>query len=168
MQKAAKTVINDYQGKFPETYEEIKKLSGIGEYTAGAISSICWNLPEPAVDGNVLRVLARLEEDFRNILENSVKADFTAQLKKIYDSANAGILTQAFMELGATVCLPNGVPKCEVCPLKKYLYGLSKSKCEMFFPSERKNKNAEQNTRLYLFCNTKKKLLSGNALQRAC
>ena len=120
MQKAAKTVINDYQGEFPNTYEEIKKLSGIGEYTAGAISSICFNLPEPAVDGNVLRVLARLEEDFRNILENAVKADFTAQLKKIYDSENAGTLTQAFMELGATVCLPNGLPKCETCPLKKF------------------------------------------------
>ena len=140
MQKTAQTIIKDYHGEFPESYEEIRKLSGIGEYTAGAVSSICWNLPEPAVDGNVLRVLARLEEDFRNILENAVKADFTAQLKKIYDSQNAGTLTQAFMELGATVCLPNGIPKCEICPLKKYCMAHQNHSFEMLPVREKKQK----------------------------
>ncbi len=117
MQKAAQTVMQDYSGTFPEDYDKIRSLSGIGDYTAGAVCSICWNLPTPAVDGNVLRVLARLEEDFRNILDNDVKKDFTEQLSKIYDTQNAGTLTQVLMELGATVCIPNGAPKCEVCPV---------------------------------------------------
>jgi len=120
MQKAARIIMQNYQGKFPESYDEIRKLSGIGDYTAGAIGSICFHLPVPAVDGNVLRVLARLEEDFRNILDNQVRKDFTDQLEKIYDSQYAGILTQAFMELGATVCVPNGLPRCEICPVQKF------------------------------------------------
>ncbi|MDE6708486.1 MAG: A/G-specific adenine glycosylase [Oscillospiraceae bacterium] len=119
MQKTAKFIIANYQGKFPETYQEIKALSGIGDYTAGAICSICYNLPTPAVDGNVLRVMARLQEDYRNILDLKCKADITKQLEKIYISpnTNCNILTQAFMELGAIVCIPNGSPKCGICPL---------------------------------------------------
>ena len=129
MQKTAKIIMNDYQGKFPETYAQIKVLPGIGEYTAGAISSICWNLPEPAVDGNVLRVMARLEEDRRNILHPQVKKDFTQQLKTIYDEKHSANLTQALMELGATVCIPNGTPECELCPLNEFCMAYRKNYC---------------------------------------
>ncbi len=119
MQKAAQIIMNQHQGKFPDSYDEIRKLPGIGDYTAGAVSSICFARPTPAVDGNVLRVMARLEEDFRNILDNSVKKDITVQLEQIYNPHNAGTLTQVLMELGATVCIPNGAPLCEVCPVSR-------------------------------------------------
>jgi len=156
MQKAAQTVMQVYQGKFPDKYDQILNLSGIGEYTAGAISSVCYDLPVPAVDGNVLRVLARLEEDFRNILDNSVKKDFTEQLEKIYDSQNAGTLTQAFMELGATVCIPNGAPKCESCPLKKICMAFQ-NHSEMLLPvrEKKQKRRTEYKTIFVLQCENK-------------
>ncbi|MBR1529250.1 MAG: A/G-specific adenine glycosylase [Oscillospiraceae bacterium] len=140
MQKAARTIMQDCQGIFPKTYDEIRNLSGIGDYTAGAVSSICFNLPVPAVDGNVLRVFARLEEDSRNILDQHVKQDFTDQLAEIYDYANAGMLTQAFMELGATVCIPNGMPKCEICPLQKFCMAYQNQSQNLLPVREKKQK----------------------------
>lgn len=118
MQKAAQCIVSAHGGVFPKRYEEIHALPGIGDYTAGAVSSICFGLPTPAVDGNVLRVLARLQEDFRNVLEPKVKSDMTAALAKVYPHADAGMLTQALMEIGATVCVPNGAPHCSECPLR--------------------------------------------------
>ncbi|MEE5992772.1 MAG: A/G-specific adenine glycosylase [Oscillospiraceae bacterium] len=121
LKKSAQTIMNDYNGIFPQTYDEIRKLSGIGDYTAGAICSICFGLPVPAVDGNVLRVMARVQEDFRNILDNDFKKDITKQLEKVYPSVkDCGNLTQAMIEIGATVCVPNGMPHCEECPLNSF------------------------------------------------
>ncbi len=117
LQKAARQIMERHGGVFPESHAEIAALSGIGEYTAGAVGSICFGLPTPAVDGNVLRVMARLCEDFRNILSPEYKKDVTAQLAEVYPHADCGILTQALMELGATVCIPNGAPHCDACPL---------------------------------------------------
>lgn len=114
MQKTAKIVVNEYGGVFPSKKEELEKLPGIGAYTAGAISSIAFNQKEPAVDGNVVRVLSRLLEDFRV----EPKAEYFALLKPVYPE-RAGDFTQSLMELGATVCLPNGEPLCEKCPLKE-------------------------------------------------
>ncbi len=115
--KAARTVMDEYGGVFPHTYEEIKQLSGIGDYTAGAIASICFELPEPAVDGNVLRVMTRLFADDGCIDDADVKKRIRTQLKEIYQTCTQrGMLTQALMELGATVCVPNGAPHCEECP----------------------------------------------------
>lgn len=118
MQKAAKVIMEEYSGIFPQTYAEVRALPGIGDYTAGAICSICYGLPTPAVDGNVLRVMARLQEDFRNVLDIGVKTDVTAQLADIYPHADCNMLTQALMEIGATVCIPNGLPDCMECPLQ--------------------------------------------------
>ena len=147
MQKASQTVMQEYQGQFPADYDKIRALSGIGDYTAGAVCSICWNLPTPAVDGNVLRVLARLEEDFRNILDNEVKKDFTGQLEKIYDSEHAGTLTQALMELGATVCIPNGAPKCDICPVRKICMSKQNHSQDILPVREKKQKRrTEQKT----------------------
>ncbi len=117
LQKAAQQILERHEDRFPETYEEIRALSGIGDYTAGAVASICFGLPTPAVDGNVLRVMARLCEDYRNILSPAYKHYVTAQLAAVYPHADCGMLTQALMELGATVCVPNGMPRCESCPL---------------------------------------------------
>ena len=107
-------------GHFPETYEELRKLPGVGEYTAGAIASIAFQLPEPAVDGNVLRILSRVQGCRRDISEPALKAEFRESLRKVYPKENCGDCTQALMELGATVCLPNGEPHCSDCPWQKF------------------------------------------------
>lgn len=115
LQKAAKQIVE--LGGFPREHKEILKLSGIGDYTAGAIGSICFELPTPAVDGNVLRVCSRLTADFSPIDKPQTKKDLTANLTTVYPKGRCGDFTQALMELGATVCVPNGAPKCELCPL---------------------------------------------------
>jgi len=92
-------------------------LSGIGDYTAGAIASICFDAPTPAVDGNVLRVYSRLLADDANIDLQTTKKRITRKLQETYPRKNPGIATQALMELGATVCVPNGAPRCDVCPV---------------------------------------------------
>ena len=122
LQKAAEVIVSEYGGVLPQTYEEIRSLSGIGDYTAGAVGSICFDLAEPAVDGNVLRVLTRLSADGRCTDEPAVKRDIRETLRALYQEMPAGTrgtLTQALMELGATVCVPNGAPHCEACPLRE-------------------------------------------------
>lgn len=119
LKKAAIILTEQYDGAFPKSVRELKKLPGIGDYTAGAIASIAFGLPEPAVDGNVLRVAARLTADPRDILRPDVKNSVREALRLLYppDEAGASSLTQALMELGALVCLPNGAPLCGDCPL---------------------------------------------------
>ncbi len=117
LQKAAQTICADYAGVFPSEYAQIRSLSGIGDYTAGAIASICFAAPTPAVDGNVLRVYSRLLADDANIDLQTTKKRITRKLQETYPRKNPGIATQALMELGATVCVPNGAPRCDVCPV---------------------------------------------------
>ncbi|WP_283123958.1 A/G-specific adenine glycosylase [Angelakisella massiliensis] len=116
LQKAAQMVMRDYGGVLPRDPEELKKLPGIGDYCAGSISSIAYNVPCPAVDGNVLRVITRLTGDFSDIASPATKKAITAAVKQIIP-ARAGDFNQALMELGALVCLPNGAPLCGQCPL---------------------------------------------------
>lgn len=118
LKKAAQTVMASYGGKLPETAKALRSLPGIGEYTAGAIASIAFGQPEPAVDGNVLRVIMRLAACDADIMLPKVKREVTASLKEIYpDGQDASDLTQGIMELGEVVCIPNGEPKCDECPL---------------------------------------------------
>lgn len=117
LKKAAEVIVNDFSGSFPTTHKEVLSLPGIGPYTAGAICSIAWDLPTPAVDGNVLRLLSRLSNDARPIDLPEVRKDVTAFLETIYPR-EAGTFTQALMELGATLCGPNREPECESCPLR--------------------------------------------------
>ena len=116
MQIAAKQVMTEYHGEIPDSYEELLNLRGIGHYTAGAVASIAYGRPVPAVDGNVLRVISRAAGDDRDIMSQSVRVNMEQQLKKIMPTDRAGMYNQALMELGATVCLPNGEPKCGECP----------------------------------------------------
>ena len=118
LQKAAQIICREMGGVFPEEYEQMRKLPGIGAYTAGAISSIAFDKPRAAVDGNVLRVVTRVIADKTDITDTAFKERVTGRLEKIYPKGACGSFTQAFMELGAMVCVPNGVPKCEECPLK--------------------------------------------------
>lgn len=116
MQAAAKTVMEEYGGQLPSDYDALKKLKGIGSYTAGAIASIAYGKANPAVDGNVLRVISRVAADGRDIMKQSVRTNMEHQIGMVMPHDAPGAFNQALMELGATVCLPNGEPKCEECP----------------------------------------------------
>ncbi|NBH15437.1 A/G-specific adenine glycosylase [Lachnospiraceae bacterium] len=120
MQTAAQTVMEVYHGELPADYQELLKLKGIGHYTAGAIASIAYKIPVPAVDGNVLRVIARVTNDDSDIMKQSVRTRVEETLQKIMPEHAASEFNQALMELGATVCVPNGAPRCEKCPWKDF------------------------------------------------
>ncbi len=119
LKKAARKVVNELDGVFPQTCEELKKLPGIGPYTAGAIASICFEQPAPAVDGNVLRVFARYTAYPAPADTDAAKKDAAGALRPLYVPGKCGVLTQSLMELGACVCVPNGAPACEKCPLRE-------------------------------------------------
>lgn len=116
LQKAARTVVEQYGGKMPASFEKLRRLCGIGDYTAGAIASIAFGIRVPAVDGNVLRVLARLQGSHADITQQATKNAWREALAEVVPEA-AGDFTQSLIELGATVCVPNGEAKCAVCPL---------------------------------------------------
>lgn len=118
MQKAAEQIMIDYNGTFPDTYEEILKLKGIGNYTAGAISAFAYGIPKPAVDGNVLRVISRITGSYEDIMKQSVRKKIETALEAIIPENAASDFNQGLIELGAIVCVPNGEPKCEECPVK--------------------------------------------------
>lgn len=119
MQIAARTVMEEYGGELPADYDQLLKLKGIGHYTAGAIASIAYGIPVPAVDGNVLRVITRVTEDDTDIMKQSFKTAMEEVLRETMPEDSASAFNQALMELGATVCGPNGAPDCEHCPLKE-------------------------------------------------
>lgn len=119
LQKAAQQVMELYDGKMPGKYEELLKLKGIGSYTAGAIASIAFGRGVPAVDGNVLRVISRYRMDASFISDEKVKKRVEQDLLQVMPEDRPGDFNQAMMELGAMVCLPNGEPHCEECPLRE-------------------------------------------------
>lgn len=119
LQKAAVQIEENHGGVMPSDYEELLKLSGIGSYTAGAIASIAYGRPKPAVDGNVLRVLSRIRRDDRLITDAKVKIAVERDLAEVMPQERPGDFNQAMMEIGACVCIPNGAPLCERCPLKE-------------------------------------------------
>ena len=120
MQKAAKQVCKEHHGQLPDSYEALLKLPGIGEYTAGAIASIAFGLPVPAVDGNVLRILTRMTACDDDILKPSVKKGFRELVFEILPQKRPGDFNQAMMELGATICVPNAAPSCKICPVLSF------------------------------------------------
>ena len=117
LQAAARVIMSQYGGEFPRDFDAVRALPGIGDYTAGAICSICFGAPTPAVDGNVLRVVARLTGDTRCVDEEKTKRAVREALAAVYPAGRCGDFTQALMELGATVCTPNGAPACGGCPM---------------------------------------------------
>lgn len=116
LQKAAIQIMDVYGGCMPSEYDELLKLKGIGSYTAGAIASIAYGKQIPAVDGNVLRVVSRYCKRDEDILLPAVKKDLENELLAIMPK-RAGDFNQAMMEIGAMVCIPNGIPHCDNCPL---------------------------------------------------
>lgn len=118
LKKAAQVICEQYQGEFSKEYQDILSLPGIGKYTAGAISSIALGQPRSAVDGNVLRVITRLNEMDTDIGNEKFKKQIGEMLEEVYPLQYCSEFTQSLMELGAMVCVPNGEPKCSECPLR--------------------------------------------------
>lgn len=151
LKKAAMQIVIDYDGVMPGTYEELVKLPGIGSYTAGAVSSIAFGNPVPAVDGNVLRILARLRIDDRDILDAKVKKAVEEELAVVMPTDRPGDFNQALMELGAMVCIPNGMAKCEECPWKELCQARKEGRV-LEFPKKapKKPRSIEEKTILVL------------------
>lgn len=118
LKKAAQIIQQKYEGKMPKAYQQLIQLPGIGEYTAGAIASIAYEEKVPAVDGNVLRVISRVIGSKKDILERKTKKEMTETLAKIMPK-QAGDFNEGLMELGELICIPNGKPICEECPIQK-------------------------------------------------
>ncbi len=152
LKKAALTIMEQHGGIFPNTYEDIRKLSGIGDYTAGAICSIAFGQKVPAVDGNVLRVYSRLTDDHTAIDQLSMKRKVSQQLRLVYPDS-AGDFTQAIMELGATVCGPNRKPDCANCPCGRFCLAHKRNTAESLpVKNPKKERKTEDMTVFILNC----------------
>lgn len=152
LKKAAQVIMDRFGGVFPGEYEEVVSLPGIGEYTAGAICSIAFGKPTPAVDGNVLRVISRLTEDKTPVDSPKLKREVRDALAEIYPD-RAGDFTQAMMELGATLCGPNWKPRCEDCPCKAFCLGHLNGTAEQLpVKSPKKARRIEERTVFILSC----------------
>lgn len=151
LKKAAIQIMEEYGGQMPEEYEELLRLKGIGSYTAGAISSIAYGRANPAVDGNVLRVIARITKDDRLISDAKMKASVERELKSVMPKDRPGDFNQALMEIGACVCIPNGAPHCSKCPFSELCIAHLES-CEREYPKKKapKKRTVEEKTILIL------------------
>ena len=154
LQKAAVILKEQYGGEMPRDYDAIRALPGIGDYTAGAIASIAFGIPVPAVDGNVLRVLARLTACEGNVLETAVKRELTALCASLVPHDCPGDFNQALMELGERVCVPNRMPHCEACPVSGFCAAAGTEKAATL-PVRIKNtkRRVEEKTVLVLLTN---------------
>lgn len=150
LKAAAITVMEEYGGEMPDSFEELLTLKGIGEYTAGAIASIAFGLPEPAVDGNVLRVFARLLAEDGDVGRQVVKKEIGREVRRILPKERPGDFNQALMDLGSAVCLPVGRPLCERCPWENVCQAHRQGK-ETEYPvkSRKKARRVEKKT-IYL------------------
>ena len=152
LQKAAKVIVSDFGGELPRTCASLKTLPGIGDYTAAAIASINFGEPVAAVDGNLLRVAARVSGCADDIMDARVRKQFTAHLNDAIDLARPGAYNQAMMDLGATVCLPNGAPRCDICPARMMCEAYKNGLTEVLpVRAKKKSRRVEERTVLLLF-----------------
>ena len=152
LKKAAQVIIQQHGGIFPGEYGSVRALPGIGDYTAGAICSICFDRPTPAVDGNVLRVIARIEDNDTPIDLPARKKEVQLALAEVYPR-QAGDFTQALMELGATLCGPNRAPECESCPCREFCLAHERGTAEKLpVKLPKAKRRAEDRTVLILRC----------------
>lgn len=145
--KTAKSLVHEYEGKLPETYEELIKLKGIGEYTAGAIASEAFGQKVAAVDGNVYRVMARLTADSKDLREGKTQKRLKVNVENILPNKEIGDFNQALIEVGALICVPRGEPKCKSCPI--HLYCQTKAQglqLEIPYKSKAKKRKIEKRT----------------------
>ncbi len=152
LKKAAIAVMENHGGSYPRTYEEVLALPGVGPYTAGAILSIAFGEKTPAVDGNVLRVIARITDDDTPIGNGAFAKQVRENLTAVYPQ-EAGAFTQGLMELGATVCGPNRVPDCGNCPCKEFCLGYRRgTAAQLPKKAPKRQRRREQYTVFILRC----------------
>ncbi len=153
LQRAAQVIVADRGGVFPRTYAAVRALPGVGDYTAGAICSICFGLPTPAVDGNVLRVTARVCDSDASVTDPKVKRAVAEALAAVYPAGRCGDFTQGLMELGATVCVPNGPPRCGACPCAPFCRGRASGRAAALpVKAEKRARRVEEKTVFLLRC----------------
>lgn len=156
LKAAAVKVCRDYQGSLPASYEALRKLPGIGEYTAGAVASLAFGIPVPAVDGNALRVLSRLLGSFEDVSLDKTKKRFAGLLKENMDKERPGIFNQGLFEVGAMLCLPKGEPRCTECPLAHLCVSAKKGLWDKIpVKSAKKARRIEEKT-VYVICSKTK------------
>jgi len=152
---SSKYVANDLNGEFPKTYKELLKLKGVGDYTASAIASICFNEPEAVVDGNVYRVLSRYFGIDTPINSTLGIKEFKTLATTLIDSKNPGDYNQAVMEFGAIQCKPKN-PDCKVCPLKNSCVALQKEKTDVLPVKLKKTKVTKKHFNFLVFISADK------------
>lgn len=155
LKRAAEAIVRDHGGELPRDPDALRQLPGIGDYTAGAIASIAYGLPVPAVDGNVLRVVARLAADGRDVLSPTFRKEATAALAALYPTVpeDATAMTEALMELGETVCIPNGTPHCGACPLRELCRAREEGReTALPYRAKRTARTVERRTVFLLIC----------------
>ena len=155
LKKAACVIMDQFGGVFPESYEAVLALPGIGKYTAGAICSIAFGQPIPAVDGNVLRVVSRLTADDTPVDQPAYQNAVRQHLAAVYPQ-QAGEFTQALMELGATLCGPNWAPRCGECPCREFCRAALSGTAEKYpVKHPKKQRRVEERTVFVLSCDGK-------------
>lgn len=157
LKKAAEKIMSQYGGVFPRSYKELLTLPGIGEYTAGAIASICYDEKIPAVDGNVLRVIARVTKDRDDVLLPQTKRRVFSLLFEIMPE-RAGVFNEALMELGETVCLPNGAPLCDRCPVREFCAACKENLTSKIPVRVKKTKRKKENITVFLITSPDRRL----------
>lgn len=147
LKKAAQMIMEQFEGTLPSEINDLISLPGIGVYSAGAIASIAFGKSVPAVDGNVLRVISRLLASKEDMNQPKIKKELTEIVTRLVSKERPGDFNQGMMDLGATICLPNGDPKCEECPIQQYcnayMLGLTH---EIPIKSVKKPRNIEKKT----------------------
>lgn len=146
---AAKEIMFNYNGELPKNPKELSKLKGFGPYTTGAVASIAYNLCVPAVDGNVMRVMSRIEKCASDIAKSKTKKEMESFVLAHMKVCEPRILNQALMELGATICLPKN-PKCEICPVQDFCLAYQKG-CVNELPVKSKAKARKKETRMVFY-----------------
>lgn len=151
MRKCAQVIEQQYSGIMPGKFEDLLTLPGIGNYTAGAISSIAFGQVNPAVDGNVLRVVTRILMDDTDIMNTGFRSKVEHSLRLVMSGEHPGDYNQAMMDIGATVCVPNGAPHCEECPLNQFCRAYAEN-AQMQYPVKKakKERRIEDKTVLLL------------------
>lgn len=151
MKKASIIIVKEYNGSLPRTYDQLIQLPGIGPYTAGAILSIAFNQPYTAVDGNVLRVFARITASKEDIKSPEVKQEIKRLVTDLLPHDRVGDFNQALMEIGALICLPNGKPYCLSCPLSSYCQAYQQDLTEQIPMKQKKAQRKEIDLTILLF-----------------
>ena len=154
LKRAAQAVVTQHGGTVPTDFDALLALPGIGRYTASAVASFAYGQPRPAVDGNFLRVAARVTANPIDIAKDTAKRALEAALAPSYPTGkDAGLLNEAFMDLGATICLPNGAPLCRTCPAARLCLAHDRG-TELDYPVKAagKARRKEKRTVLLLSC----------------